>query len=200
LFSSFYYIGKSNKKLKLFSTFPQVPIKFSRKKCLWNLNRVVQKLITPRPFYTLFLSSTSRKCMWIYNFLTRKESFSVFQTSIVLENQKKSSAFFNIFPDSHQIFSKKQNIENCFRSDSFRHFLWALPVTKVCMDIQLFEISFFKLLLCWKSKRKAVKLFSTFSQVPMKFSRKKMSLKPHTVLSRNTFAPTFLYTIFELYR
>jgi len=89
-------------KVKLFSTFSQVPIKFSRKKCRWNLIPCCPEIVYHRLFCTLSLSSTVR---WTYNFLTKNESFSVFSSfySVFLfflvfwKGDKKISVFIFIF-------------------------------------------------------------------------------------------------------
>ena len=65
-----------------------------------------------------------------------------------------------------------------------------------CVDMQFFNqkrvlFSVFNLLFCWKSKRKD-KLFSTFSQILLKFSQKKSE--------KNDSGPILLDSFFELYR
>ena len=94
---------ESQRKVKLFSTFSKILIKFSRKK--------MSKIVSKPNFLVTFLSSTSRNRMWTYNFLTKSECFSTFSSFYWLGKANEKLSFFQHFLTFSSNFLEK-NVEN----------------------------------------------------------------------------------------
>ena len=138
--------------------------------------------------------STSWKRVWTYHFLTKNEFLSWFSQVPIKFSRKK---LFSTFSQILLKFFPKEKKKNRKLIQGWPFCTLSLSSTgRKCVDMQFFNqkrvlFSVFNLLFCWKSKRKD-KLFSTFSQILLKFSQKKSE--------KNDSGPILLDSFFELYR
>ena len=82
----------------------------------------MSKIDSKPNFLVTFLSSTSRKRMWTYNFLTKSECFQRFQASIILVELKKVTKKFGL-ESIFDIFFREnlmRILENVEKSLTFR--------------------------------------------------------------------------------